>query len=77
MITQEEHDRELQSVADELEGMVMNGEVKALAIIIVRKNGDLATRIRYLKDGKFPIIAGMSLVQHQLLHMAGEQLDNT
>jgi hypothetical protein len=71
--TQVQLDKEIFEIASELEQDVAAGEVIALAIVFVRKNGDVSHILRYVPNTKFPLLAGMDLAHHALLHMINEQ----
>jgi hypothetical protein len=60
-----ELDRQLHEIASEIEGFLLSGDVLAVAAVIVKGDGSLTTRLRYLPGGKLPMLAGMTLVQAQ------------
>ena len=46
------------------------GDMKAIACVLIDKDGDVRTLIAYNEGQKMPIIAGCSILQHQVISEA-------
>ena len=67
MFPKEELDKELHHIAGEIEGFLLSGKVRAVAAIICTEDGFAHTRIRYIENGRMPLLAGITLMQHHVV----------
>ncbi len=67
MISKQKFDHDLEKIAAEIEGFLLSGRTVAIAAIICTVDGDLHTRLRYINGGKIPLIAGVSLLQRDVI----------
>lgn len=64
-------DIELEKIASEIEGFLLSGKTVSIAAIICTDDGDLHTRMRYIEGGKIPLLAGVSLLQRDVIESVG------
>lgn len=57
----------VKSVVGELSAMEYAGDVKAVGIVIVDRDGDLRTLIAWNEGTKLPLLAGLSVMQHNMI----------
>lgn len=69
----EELDKELFAIASEIEALLLSGGVLGVCAIVVTADGNVSQRLRYIKDGKFPLLAGVTLAHHSLVELIKEQ----
>lgn len=67
MITKQDFDKELETIASEIEGFLLSGKTVSIAAIICTNDGDLHTRMRYIEGGKIPLMAGVSLLHRDVI----------
>lgn len=57
----------IKTIVGELAAMEYAGDVKAVAIIIIDRDGDLRTLTAWNNGTKLPLLAGLSVVQHNMI----------
>jgi hypothetical protein len=57
----------VKSIVGEIAAMEYAGDVKAIACVIIDSEGDVRTLTAYNEGFKMPIIAGCSILQHQVI----------
>ena len=67
MLPKDELDKDLHNIASEIEGFLLSGKVRAVAAIICTEDGFAHTRVRYLENGRMPLLAGITLMQHDVV----------
>lgn len=60
----------VKQIVGEIAAMEYAGDVKAIAAVIVDKDGDCRTLVAYNDGQKLPIIAGCSILQQQVISEA-------
>ena len=60
-------DPDMAAIADEIEGMVISGEVLALAAVVVTRNGEVTLKSRYIPGGSLSLVAGIDLLHRNIL----------
>lgn len=65
--TATDFDRELEKIVAEIEGFLLSGKTVSVAAVICTSDGDLHTRMRYIEGGKVPLIAGVTLLQRDVI----------
>ena len=60
----------VKEIVGEIAAMEYAGDVKAIAAVIVDKDGDVRTLVAYNDGLKMPIIAGCSILQRQVIDEA-------
>lgn len=68
-MNKEQLDKDLHTIASEIEGLMLSGKVVALAAIVVTDDGLYHTRIRHLAGGRMSLLAGSTLMQNNILNM--------
>lgn len=68
-MNKEQLDKELHVIASEIEGLMLSGKVKAIAAIVYTDDGLFHTRIRFIEKGRMPLLAGVTLLQADVLEM--------
>lgn len=63
----EPHPAVVKEIVGEIAAMEYAGDVKAIATVIIDKDGDVRTLVAYNEGHKLPIIAGASILKHQLI----------
>lgn len=63
----DELDKELHNIAGEIEGFLLSGKVRAVAAVICTEDGVAHTRVRYISNGRLPLVAGITLMQHDVI----------
>lgn len=69
-VSRPELDRNLETIASEIEGFLLSGGVIGVFAVVVMKDGDVISRQCYIQGGKFPLIAGVALAESDLLAQA-------
>lgn len=67
MTDRQDFDRQLEAIASEIEGFLLSGKAVSIAAVICTSDGDLHTRMRYIEGGKIPLIAGVTLLQRDVI----------
>lgn len=49
------------------------GDMKAIAAVMIDKDGDVRTLVAYADGTKLSIIAGCAILQNQIVHEAAER----
>lgn len=57
----------VKTVVGELSAMEYAGDVKAVAIVIVDRDGDLRTLTAWNEGTKLPLLAGLTVTQHNMI----------
>ncbi len=60
----------VKQMVGEIAAMEYSGDMRAIAAVMIDKDGDVRTVIAYNEGCKLPIIAGVSILQSQLLSEA-------
>ncbi len=63
-------DEEIFKIATEIEGLVDDGNVVAIACVLVLANGSITTKIRFTDNQKFPLVAGARLLDNAVVQLA-------
>lgn len=58
---------EFKRIAGELTERVYLGNLMAVAMVFVDKDGDLSTRIAFQVGAKLPLLAGTTMLQHGMI----------
>lgn len=62
-----ELDKELEKIAAEIEGFLLSNKTKAIGAVIITDDGYIHTRFRFIEGGKIPLVAGVSILQRNIL----------
>lgn len=62
----------VRQVCGEIAAMEYSGDIKAIAAVLIDKDGDVRTLIAYDDGHKMPIIAGAAILQNQIISEARE-----
>lgn len=65
----EQLDKDLHIIASEIEGLMLSGKVKSIAAIVCTDDGLFHTRIRFIENGRMPLLAGVTLLQNDVLQI--------
>jgi hypothetical protein len=57
----------VKTVIDELVAMNYDGDVSAIAVVVVDRDGDLRTQIAYSPGTKLPLVAGVSILGQEIV----------
>ena len=57
----------VKAIVGEIAAAEYAGDVKAIACVIIDKDGDVRTLVAYSDGHKIPIIAGCAILQHQVV----------
>jgi hypothetical protein len=63
----EDLDKDLCAVAYEIETLLTSGRVRGLAAALVLDNGDVVLRMRYIEDGKIPLVAASAILHRDVM----------
>lgn len=74
-LNKEELDKDLHTIASEIEGLMLSGKVRAIAAIVVTDDGMLHTRVRHISNGRIPLLAGVTLMQHDIALLIRSNVD--
>lgn len=74
-MNKEQLDRDLHTIAAEIEGLMLSGKVIAVAAIVVTDDGLYHTRVRHLSGGRMALLAGSALMQNNILNMIQNDVD--
>lgn len=58
---------DLHIIASEIEGLMLSGKVRAVAAVVYTDDGMYHTRLRYIDDGRMQLLAGVTLLQRDVL----------
>lgn len=62
----------VKQICGEIAAMEYSGDIKAIAAVLIDKDGDVRTLIAYDDGHKMPIIAGAAILQNQIISEANE-----
>lgn len=62
----------VKQICGEIAAMEYSGDIKAIAVAIIDKDGDVRTLVAYDDKMKMPIIAAVSILQHSVIGEARE-----
>lgn len=68
-MNKEQLDKDLHIIASEIEGLMLSGKVKAVAAIVITDDSLTHTRLRHLDGSRMSLLAGITLMQHDLALM--------
>ncbi len=54
-------------IAGEIESAVAAGEIVAIMAVLVYRDGNVQQKMRYTPGTRFPLLAGVTLAQHDLV----------
>ena len=60
----------VKQIVGEIAGMEYSGDMQAIAAVVIDKDGDVRTLFTYNEGFKLSIIAGVSILQDQILDEA-------
>lgn len=66
----EPHPQVVKEIVGEIAAMEYAGDMKAIACVIIDRDGDVRTLVAYNEGQKMPIIAGCAILQHQTISQA-------
>jgi len=66
----EAHPAVVKQIVGEIAAMEYSGDMQAIAAVIIDRDGDVRTLVAYNDGAKMPIIAGCSILQHQVISEA-------
>lgn len=71
-MNKEQLDKDLHIIASEIEGLMLSGKVRGIAAIVVTDDGLTHTRVRFIPNGRMPLLAGTVLLQSDIVDMIRE-----
>lgn len=60
----------VKDIVGEIAAMEYAGDVKAIACVIIDRDGDVRTLVAYNDGAKMPVIAGCAILQNQIISEA-------
>lgn len=66
------HPQVVKEIVGELAAMEYAGDMRAIACVVIDKDGDVRTLVAYNEGHKLPIIAGASILLNQVIGAAYE-----
>lgn len=61
------HPQVVKEIVGEIAAMEYAGDCKGIAAVLIDKDGDVRTLIAYNDGQRMPLIAGASILQHQMI----------
>ena len=69
-MTEDSAARIISTIVNELVELEFGGKIRAMAVVLVKDDGDLRTLVAYNIGSKLPLIAGGAVLQRELLEQA-------
>lgn len=68
-MNKEQLDKDLHTIASEIEGFLLSGKATAVGAVIVTDDGQAHIRFRYIPGGRLILLAGLNLMNADLIKL--------